>query len=413
MLINEQPRILLHETRRKIAKLWLKINFQKTVIGVTGSYGKTSTVKAINQVLSRKYSTLQTDLNLDTLYNLPITSLKLRPKHKFLILEYGIDKRNEMDFHLSLIKPDIGVLTGITPVHADKEHLQSLSNIINEKQKLLSALPKNGYVILNYDDENVRKMAKATKAKIIWFGTSSKCQIWADKIKMNSSGMTFTVHFNYLNWPKKRVFRTGLIGEHFVQGCLVSIFIGKLYGLDDCEIDQALKDLKPLKGRLSLEKGPKETILLDDHLRANLVSTLVGLDTFSKLPGKRKIAILGEMGEMGQYSVRGHREIGKKAALLNLDYLFCIGPLQKETAITALENGMKREQVYDIDDVLLAGKSLKNLIKKGDFLYLKGSLLRHMERILLILDNKRVNCKQISCHNYKQCQDCANLLLAS
>jgi UDP-N-acetylmuramoyl-tripeptide--D-alanyl-D-alanine ligase len=405
-------RIVLHETRRRVAKVWLKINFQKTVIGVTGSYGKTSTVRAITQILSQKYQTLQTDINLDTLYNLPITSLKLRPKHKFLILEYGIDKLNEMDFHLWLVKPKIGVLTGITPVHADNEHLGSLEKIIQEKSKLLKALPVDGYAILNNDDENVKKMAKETKANIVWYGTSPECQIWSENIKTGPLGTTFTAHFNYLNWPKTSIFRTGLVGEHLVQGCLVSIFIGKLYGLEDRAIDRVLRDLKPLKGRLSLEKGPKETILLDDHLRANLASTLAGLETFGKLPGKRKIAILGEMGEMGRYAEIGHREIGKKAAALKIDYLFCVGPYQKETAKAALENGMKKDQVIWENDVLKAGEILRGIVKKGDSLYLKGSLLRHLERILLLLKGKKVLCRKVNCHTYKQCQDCSDLLVA-
>ena len=404
---------LFHWARRRIAKIWLKINSPKIIIGITGSYGKTNSVRAVSQVLSEKYPTLQTDINLDTLYNLPITLLKLRPKHKFAVLEYGIDKINEMDLHLSLVRPEIGVLTGITPVHADRKHFGSLRKIMEEKGKLLSCLPKDGYALLNYDDPNVRKMANRTKARVIWYGTTKNCQIWADKIQFDSSGTTFTVHFNYLNWPKKQTFKTGLIGEHFVQACMAAIFIGKIYGIENYRIKKALRLLKPLPGRLDFKRGPRETILLDDHLRANLASTCAGLKVFSQLPGKRKIAILGEMGEMGKYAKAGHRQIGQMAASLEIDYLFCIGPLGKEMAKAAIKNGMDKEKVFWRKDVLAAGGTLAGLIKEGDFLYLKGSLLRHMERIILFLEGKRVFCKKLSCHHYSQCDTCSCLPLAN
>ncbi|MBM3205423.1 hypothetical protein FJZ41_01045, partial [Candidatus Shapirobacteria bacterium] len=127
---------IYHRSRRLLAKLWLKFNFQVTVIGVTGSYGKTNTVRAISEVLSEKFPTLQTDLNLDTNYNLPITLLKIGPQHQKVVLEYGVDHPGDMDFHLSLVRPKIAVLTGINPTHTDEEHLGSLSSLIKEKKKL-------------------------------------------------------------------------------------------------------------------------------------------------------------------------------------------------------------------------------------------------------------------------------------
>jgi len=401
-----------HQTRRWLAKLWLHFFPRLTIIGVTGSYGKTNTVRAINFVLSERYRTLQTDLNLDTVYNLPITVLKLRPGDQKLILEYGVDHRGEMDFHLSLVKPSIGVLTGITPVHSDPELLGSLAGIIKEKSKLLKALPKEGAAILNWDDEDVRRLAGKTKARVFWYGTDPKnCHFWADQIKVGFHGTSFRLHFNYSNNCKKVVFiKTGLIGRHFVQACLAAAAVGRLQGLDWSEIKRGLAKLTPLKGRLSLEKGPLGTILINDSLRANPASTLAGLRVLADLPTKgKRVAVLGEMGELGDSAEASHRQIGQAVARLKIDYLVAIGPLQKLTARAAQKEGLKAAHIFWVQDVSQAARVLRKILKKGDLFYLKGSLLRHLERVLLILRGKKVGCLVTSCHFYQPCSGCSHL----
>ncbi len=396
-----------HQARRVLAKFWLRFFPHLTIIGVTGSYGKTNTTRAITQVLSEKFPTLQTDLNLDTIYNLPITILKLRPAHKNLVLEMGVDHKNEMDFHLSLVKPKIGTITGINPTHSEPELLGSLEGVIKEKSKLLVALPKNGWAILNWDDFRVRKMAKATKARIIRYGTTSGCDYWASDIEVDFSGTSFVINKK----QKKTKVKTGLVGRHFVHACLAATAIGKIMGLDWGEIKNGLSKLKPLTGRLSIEEGPAGSILLDDHLRANPASTLAGLQTLVDLPTKgRRIAVLGEMGELGVLAEKEHRRVGRELAKLKkIDYLISIGPLQKLVAQEAIKAGMGKKQVFWAENVSGAAKILKRLIKKGDLFYLKGSLLRHLERILLILEGEKVNCRVVSCHCYWQCLGCPYL----
>lgn len=405
-----------HASRRFLAKVWLNFYPQVTIIGVTGSYGKTNTTRAIAQVLSLKYKTLQTDLDLDSIYNLPITILKLRPGHKILVLEYGIDHVGEMGFHLSLVKPQIGVLAGITPVHSDPGLLGSLEGIIQEKGKLLESLPSDGWAILNWDDENVRKMADKTKAKILWYGATRNCDFWADEIKVDFSGTSFNLHAEKLEKPSLKI-KVPLIGEHFVHTALVAVAIGWIQGLTREEIASGLSKLEPLAGRMSLEKGPKGTVLLDDHLRASPASAMAGLKTLAVLPYQarlparqgRKIAILGEMGELGKSAEEEHRKIGKFVASLKIDFLVSVGPLQKLVVEEAIKNGMKKETVFWAKDVIEAAEILKRILKKGDLLYLKGSLLRHLERIFLILGEKPVRCRVISCHFYEPCPSCPNL----
>lgn len=395
-----------HNFRRFIAKLWLKLFPKITIIGITGSHGKTNTTRAITQVLSEKYKTLQTDLNLDTIYNLPVTILKLRPWHKFLVLEYGVDHKDEMDFHLGLVKPSIGVVTGINPTHSDQGLLGSLEGVIAEKSKLLEALPTDGLAILNWDDQKVRKMAKRTKGKVLWYSTSTKCDFWAKNIKVDFSGTSFTLcHKN-----KKVSFKTGLVGRHFIHECLAAAAVGRRLGLSWKEIKKGLGRLKPLGGRVSIQKGPKGSILINDALRANPASTMAGLQVLADLPTSgRRIAVLGEMGELGVLAESGHRQVGKKVARLPLDYLICVGPLTKFIAEEAKKGGIKKEQIFFVEDINQAAKMLEKILQKGDLFYLKGSLLRHMERVLLILQGKKVGCKVTFCHFYHQCPVCPNL----
>jgi len=396
-----------HCLRRKTAKFWLNFFPNLTIIGAAGSYGKTNTVRAITQVLSEKFPTLQTDLNLDTVYNLPITILKLRPGHRVLVLEYGVDHKNEMDYHLALVKPSIGVITGINPTHSDPELLGSLKGVIEEKSKLLKILPKEGWAILNWDDKRVRKMQGKTKAKIVRYGTTPECDYWAKEIKVDFSGVSFTL----CHQEEKIKIETKLVGRHFVLNCLAAAAVGRIKGLSWEEIKRGLARLKPLSGRLSVEKGPRGSILLDDHLRANPASTLAGLRTLVDLPTKgRRIAILGEMGELGRLAKKEHQRIGRELAeLKKIDYLIAVGPLQRLTAQEAIKSGMKKERVFWVKNVSEAAGVLKKILRADDLLYLKGSLLRHTERILLILNGKKIGCKLTSCHYYWQCQNCPYL----
>lgn len=394
----------LHILRRKLAKVWLDINLQLTVVGVTGSYGKTSAARTIAEVLSAKYSVNKTDLNLDTIYNLPITLLKTKLWNEVLVLEYGVDHIGEMDFHLSLVKPKIAVLTGIIPVHTDEEHMKSLENAIAEKRKLVEAIPEDGLAVFNYDDENCQKIGLEFKKRKIFYGLDKKADIWASKVKIALTGTEFVLHDD-----KEEIFiRTGLLGYPAVYNCLVAWVVGKEQGIKKDKITEKLAGLKPLEGRFSIEEGPLQTILVNDSRRSNVVSALIGLKSFAELPG-RKVAVLGEMGEIGEKEEELHRLVGMQIARLPIDFIVGVGPLTKFIIEESSKNGFKKDHLFWAEDVQEAAEVLKGLLKKGDILYLKASLLRHLERIILLLEGKNIRCKEIVCHHYQSCATCPNL----
>lgn len=394
--IKRIARPFFHTSRRLLAKIWLQSHSKTTIIGVTGSYGKTNTVAAIDSVLAEKFKTLTTDVNLDTTYNIPITVLKLTNQQK-LILEYGVDHVGEMTQHLFIAKPQIAVVTGISPVHADKAHMGSLENIIKEKSKLVKALPKDGFAILNYDVPEVRKMADLAGGKTIFYGLDKdRCHVWANRITLGLGGLEFNLHYK----DSLAKVKTGLIGTQFVQNCLAAAAVGIVSGMDLSLIAHGLGKLRPMDGRMSLEPGPKGSILLNDSRRASPASTIAGLQTLEEYPAKRKIAVLGEMGELGEWEEKAHRQVGQEVARLKPDYLITVGPLTKYIAEEA-ENSMRKGTVVWASDVFQAAGVLSSIVKSGDLVYLKGSLLKHLERIPLIMEGKEVDPDEVAFKRYE------------
>jgi UDP-N-acetylmuramoyl-tripeptide--D-alanyl-D-alanine ligase len=401
-----------HKTRRFLAKQWVRIN-NPYIIGITGSQGKTTTTHILKNIIDNP---VFTDTNLDTLYNVPITALKFNPWKKIGIFELGIDKRGEMDLHLEIVQTNIAIVTGISAVHSDAEHLGSIENIIIEKGKLVKNLPDNGYAILNWDDVNVRGMSKLTKAKIIYFGTDkSNCQIYFDPMLINislkgTSGSIF-------DGERKIKINTNLIGKHQFYNIASAytaykiLYSTKFNYSNEQRIStftQKLENIDALKGRLNLEKGPKETIILNDSLRANPTSTKAGLEIMANIDVQkgRKIVILGEMGELGDLSEIEHRNIGDILANTNPDLFIGIGPLHRFSIENALKNGLSKDKAILVNNPLEAATVLKDYIISGDIIYLKASLMRHLERLIMKLNNEEINCEVSSCPFYNQCSGC-------
>ncbi len=380
---------IFHQSRRLLAKYWLALQ-PALQIAITGSQGKTNTTQLIAQILRDNAPTIVTDVNLDTIYNVPITALKVRPWTKFAVFELGVDHPGEMDLHLEIVKPKIAIITGISPVHTDEEHLQSLENLIEEKRKLIEALPQDGYAILNWDDENVRKMASHTKTKVLFYGTDKKsCDVWINNIVVSLKGTTFTLHGQSILTAGVRV-KIGLIGKHHAHNVMAAYLVCKIVGIPVNDFLNSLKSLKPLISRMSVESGPMDTIILNDALRANPTSTASGLETLSQISYKKgkKIAVLAEMGEL-QFPEVEHKKIGKLIGPLNIDYVIGIGPAQKFVIEEAEKSGKPKENLFWAKDVYEAAGFLKHILGVGDLIYLKGSLYRHVERVVHIFEGKK------------------------
>ena len=395
---------IFHRTRRIAANFWLNaLHPGVRQIAITGSYGKTSTTSAIYAVLSRHLPTLMTDLNLDTIYNVPITALKLQAAHKIAVFELGIDRPGEMDFHLQIVRPEISVITGISPVHSDEAHLGSLEAIIQQKGRLIEVLSPEHVAILNHTNLEVRRMASRTRAKVLFYGIEDACDYRIENLQLTLSGTRFN-----LRTPKGILaIRTPLLGRHNAINLAAAAAVAQQVGVPDALIAQVFSELVPLEGRFNVEPGPNGLILLNDSLRANPASTKAGLEFLGEITAQnRKIAVLGEMGELGAHAVEEHSAVGTAAARSAPDLLITVGNLTQHTAAAAKANGLSGNRVFAVNNVHDAARILQENGKPGDVIYLKGSLMRHMERIPMILGGKAVGCTVIACPFYHQCPSC-------
>jgi len=396
---------IYHFFKRQLAKAWARWHHAEDIIMVTGSYGKTSTVYILAQTLRLAGEVLVTDRNLDTIFNLPQTLLRWR-KHKYLVLEAGIDHLYEMDFHLGLIKPTVVIFMGVTPVHAQSDLLGSKQRIFEEKSKLVKALRPEGLLIYNSDDRYARRAAKLYRGKKLGFSQRKNgAQYYLKKSKLTLQGTEFYLHSQKSGITLK--VKTLLLGKHFSQSFLAAFAFLEARNMPLEFLAEAAKAIRPLPGRLSLEKFVNGSLALNDRLRSNPASAKAGLKTISVLrkKSKRLIVVMGEMGELGRYAPREHRQLGRQLDKLAPDILVAIGPLMR---LATAEVKNKTTKIIWAANPVSAAEKFQNFTKprKGDLFYLKASLLRHLERFDYVLRGWRVNCRRQNCHFYKPCSIC-------
>lgn len=376
----------VHLLRFFIARQYAKLFPRDMFIGVTGSVGKTITTAACRQVLLQKFNTISTLTSLDTILNIPITILKIRPKVKKVILEMGVEYPGEMEFYLSLVKPAIGILTKISLQHS--EFLGSLDDIAKEKSKLITQLPEDGFAILNYDDSLVRKLADETKAQVIFYGMDpKKCNVWAGNIKT----INFQTQFE-LNYGVERVeIRSNLLGVHQIYGLLAGAALGISQELTLTTIKKGLEKVEAQDHRMQVINGFNNSVILDDTHNGAFIAIEEAIDTLNYLPARRRILVLGEMRELGQDSERLHRLLGQKIYKDKLD-LVLLGTGDTKYVYDELTKlGFIQERIqYNLQNPQLVSKLLK-ILAKGDVVLVKGARLTRLDEVVVRITKKQKN----------------------
>jgi UDP-N-acetylmuramoyl-tripeptide--D-alanyl-D-alanine ligase len=362
---------------QKIAAYW-QDKLKVRTIGITGSVGKSTSKEVISDILSVKYNTLKNLGNLNNEIGLPLTILGLSKAHQRMILEMGFYVPGEIKFLCDIAQPKVGVITNIGHVHAERAGSQE--SIARGKAELVEALPEDGYAILNYDDPLVRDMADKTKANVLFYGLSKEADLYADEIDgLGLDGIRLRLNFrgdsNHLRVP--------LIGRHSVHTVLRASAVGLVEGLDWPEIIYGLKTLTS-QLRLMAVRAQNGAILIDDTYNASPQSTLAALELLSELPGK-KIAVLGDMLELGQYETQGHERVGIKAAEI-ADTLIVLGERAETIAKTAELNGMPPEKIFRIETPGKIAEFLKDHLTKDHSVLVKGSRGMNMDGIVPALE---------------------------
>jgi UDP-N-acetylmuramoyl-tripeptide--D-alanyl-D-alanine ligase len=318
--------------------------------------------------------------NLNNEIGLPLTMLSLHEHHQRAVLEMGFYVPGEIAFLCDLALPEIGVITNIGTVHAERAGSQE--NIARGKSELVQALPPapTGVAILNYDDPWVRNMAGQTKARVFYYGLDPQADLWADGVEgLGLEGIRFRLHYQrevlYLRIP--------LIGRHSVQAALRAAAVGLADGLTWQEIVEGLRSGRA-QLRLMTARTEAGALLLDDSYNASPESTLAALNLLEELEG-RKVAVLGDMLELGIYEIEGHEMVGARAAQV-ADLLIAVGERAKIIASAALQAGFPSQALLILADVPQVIDYLKENLEKGDVVLVKGSHGMHMERIVAALE---------------------------
>ncbi len=364
---------------QQIARYWRR-KLDLRVIGITGSVGKSTTKEMIAEVLTTRYRTLKSPGNLNNEIGLPLTLLRLSSGHQCAVLEMGFYVPGEIAFLCNIALPQIGVVTNIGTVHAERAGSQEA--IARGKAELVQALPPGpeGVAILNFDDPWVRKMEEKTKARVFFYGLSPEANLWADNVVgLGLDGIRFRLHYQGETLHVK----IPLIGRHSVHTALRAAAVGLAEGMNWQEILEGLNQ-GHTQLRLAAVRSSSGALLLDDTYNASPESMLAALNLLDELEG-RKVAVLGDMLELGQYERGGHEMVGLRAAQV-VKILLTLGPRAHNIAEAARRAGMKKSSVIEFDDLDPLIEWLKANLAKNDAVLIKGSHGLRMDRITSMLE---------------------------
>lgn len=390
------------------AKVLLK-RTKPTIVAVTGNVGKTSTKDAIYHCIKNKVHARKSEKSYNSDIGVPLSVLGLanawqnpwlwlknivdgffiaifhRRYPKVLVLEMGVDRPGDMKKLTSWIKPDVVVLTRLPDVPVHVEHFSSPEAVTKEKLVLVDALKSDGVFVYNNDDEAVRKVAEETRQRSIGYGRYSPTDFYvtSDEVAYQNgvpTGINFKVSHNDEQEDFHIKDSLGVITTYTAAAASAVASCFEV-GLKECR--EAVEEFTAPPGRMRIIKGLKDSTIIDDTYNSSPTATERALSALMELKGaNRKIAVLGDMLELGQYSVGAHREVGEQAAETS-DILITVGIRSRESAQAAMAAGMSEENIIQYDDSTKAGSEIQNLIQAGDVILIKGSQGMRMEKIVL------------------------------
>lgn len=394
------------------------------IVAITGSVGKTSTKAAVFAVLSSKYHVRENEKNYNNEIGIPLTIIGAQsggrnilrwlwiflkwvfivvfPYYpKILVLELGVDRPGDMRHFMSFIKPMVGIVTNVSYSHI--EFFKTVENIAKEKRVLIESLGQDSFAILNADDENTLKMGQHTFAEVMTFGQAEDAKINASHIIYNyqgdsPDGISFKLNYEGKNIPIRL---KNILAAHHVYSALAAIASGIIFKINLVDIANALETFNSPAGRMNLIKGVKGSFMIDDTYNASPMSTLSALGVLEELKSKRKIAILGDMLELGDLTEAEHRKIGKGVFSAKADIFIAVGKRMKHAVSELIALGFPSANIFQFDDYQKASEKMLQIVKEGDLILVKGSQGMRMEKVVERLlankkDAKKLLCRQTS-----------------
>lgn len=399
-------KILGFLTKRIVGK------YRPKVIAITGSVGKTSAKNAVTLLLRGHLSVWGGSGNLNTEFGVPLTFMgkkrgggssfkewmriifsglglilvRKRDYPKVVVAEMGADKPGDISYFMGLVKPDISVLTmiGDMPVHL--ENYNSVNEVIDEKAKIVEKLGENDFAVLNFDDPATRKMKERTRAKVVYFGFDEGADFRIDDFVIETKtagdkkipyGVSFKLTFEDRSW---RIHLPYCLGKPFAYSVAVSFACGMALGLNMDRAQDVFREMKPGEGRMNLIESDGR-LIIDDSYNASPASTRSALETLKGLPGSRRIAVLGDMKELGEESAEAHRKVGETASGI-CDVMITVGDLAENIKKAAVDSGMSIGNAIHFKTNEEVIKKLKDILRPGDLVLIKGSRSMRMEEVV-------------------------------
>jgi UDP-N-acetylmuramoyl-tripeptide--D-alanyl-D-alanine ligase len=371
------PTILVSDSLKALGRLArvYRDSQRACVVGITGSNGKTTTREMTAAILRTSFTVLQNAANENNRVGVPKTLLRLSERHEYAVIEMGTSEPGEIAELASIGGPNCGVLTSISESHLSG--LGDLDGVVREKGDLLAALSRDGIAVVNFDDPRCVKAAERANCRVVGYGTDARCELRAVDVRANRFGTHFLLN-------GRHEFRLPLHGEHNVLNALAAIAVGWVGGVNMADMQIGLRHIEPVGRRLEY-RDFAGVGLLDDSYNANPASTCAALRTLAAFPCEgQRIAVLGDMLELGDASARLHKEVAWFSTTQALDLVIAIGPRMQALADILDDHFMEAGHgcVWRFDTAEQAAHHLVSECRRGDVLLVKGSNGMKMDRIV-------------------------------
>lgn len=374
------PLIVVEDTLTALADFarWYRSQQEGLVVGVTGSFGKTTTREMIHAVLSAAHPGVRSLKNFNNHIGLPLSLLELDQSHEFAVLEMGASAVGEIAMLAEIAQPEVGVITGIGLAHV--EGFGSPEQIVLGKGELLEALPATGFAILPGDDPVTRGMADRSSCPVLFVGESDGNHVQATNVRVANQRLTFEVdHVEY---------EVPVTGRHFLRAALTALAIAREIGLTSSEIASGFANFQSAPGRCQVHQIGSWTVI-DDTYNANPASMRAACETLRDWQGANKrLLITGDMLELGSHTEQAHFGLGLAAAEAHVDGLLVFGEQSEHVIRGALDGGLRPSQLAQCDHFEILLTVLDCILEPRDVLLVKGSRGMRMERVVEWLREK-------------------------
>jgi UDP-N-acetylmuramoyl-tripeptide--D-alanyl-D-alanine ligase len=355
---------------QKIAA-WARNQWNGEVVGVTGSAGKTSTKDVIAEMLAVKMPVAKTIGNFNNHVGVPLSILRLPAEARVAVLEIGMNHAGEIRDLAAIARPRIGVVTNVG--HAHMEAFDSIEGVAAAKRELIEALPPDGIAVLNADDPLVARFGEAFRGRTITFGLNEGADVLAEQAEVTSEGVRFEVNGVQ--------FESRLLGRHSILNLLAGIAVAGLYGIQPEQLTGVVSGLSAgsMRGQRFIHN---DILILNDCYNSNPDAARAMIDVLRETPAKRRIAVLGEMLELGHWAESLHRDVGNYVANCGIDVLVGIRGAASHLVDAAKEAGQAVDAAFFFPDTTAAGDYLRQIARPGDVILFKGSRGTHVEQAL-------------------------------